>query len=402
MKNTEKRSFLPKSALKLNTKHNVLSACILLVLCAVAVVCLASQFKTMWVEDVFYPGEGVTRQTTLSEWCPALAGTAGDTDVYILEGAQPGGTLLVLGGTHANEPAGVLAATYFLENLVPEQGTVIVIPETNASGFTCTDPQEAAPMFYTLDTPTGERSFRYGSRATNPIYQWPDPDIYVHASSGQRLSGSETRNLNRTYPGRADGTFTELISLAVTELIRAESVDMTVDLHEASPEYPNINSVVAHENAEMTASFAAIELELEGMKISVEKSPLSLHGLTHRELGDYTDTLALLMETSNPAQGRLRGATNAHLVVTGQDKYYFRAGQYGRLYVDFTENGHPISQRVARHVTAVNALVSAYDELGIGEPIVLGDIASYDELCSSLPVYLAIPEDKAGSTENAG
>lgn len=371
------------------TEKNRLSALILLAICLVIIIYLAFTFKSMWTPDTFYPGPGVTRQTMLSEWYPELAGTAGDTPVYILQGAEPGGTILVMGGTHANEPAGVLAATYLLENAQPKQGTLIVIPETNASGFTCTDPQEAAPMFYSIDTPAGGRTFRYGSRATNPIYQWPDPDIYVHASSGQKLSGSETRNLNRTYPGRTDGTFTEKISYAVTSLIKAEGVDITVDLHEASPEYPNINSVVAHENAVLMASMAAIDLELDGMKIIVENSPQNLHGLTHRELGDYTDTMALLMETSNPAQGRLRGATSEELVVTGQDKYYVKAGEYGRLYVEFTDEGHPISERVARHITGVVAFTRSFTDMCMGEPIDLGDIASYDELRANLGSYLA-------------
>lgn len=88
-----------------------------------------------------------------------------------------------------------------IENAQPEAGTLYVIPRTNNSAFTCTDPQEGAPMRFTIDTPNGERWFRFGSRATNPIHQWPDPEIYVHASSGQRLSGSETRNINRSTRG---------------------------------------------------------------------------------------------------------------------------------------------------------------------------------------------------------
>ena len=37
-----------------------------------------------------------------------------------------------------------------------------------------------------------------------------------------------------------------------------------------------------------------------------------------------TDTLAILMETANPAQGRLRGATNEQLVLTGKGSYVMR------------------------------------------------------------------------------
>ena len=51
----------------------------------------------------------------LSDWFPALAGTPGDADIYIQEGEEPGGTMLLLGGTHANEPAGFMAAVVMLE-----------------------------------------------------------------------------------------------------------------------------------------------------------------------------------------------------------------------------------------------------------------------------------------------
>ena len=53
---------------------------------------------------------------------------------------------------------------------------------------------------------------------------------------GQSLSGSENRNINRTYPGKADGTLTEMMSYGIVQLINTENIDVTVDLHEASPE----------------------------------------------------------------------------------------------------------------------------------------------------------------------
>ena len=67
--------------------------------------------------------------------------------------------------------------------------------------------------------------------------------------------------------------------------------------------------------------------------MSLEPSPVSLHGLTHRELGDYTNTYALLMETGNPSQGRLRGYTDEDLVKTGEDPCYVIAYDLGLLYV---------------------------------------------------------------------
>lgn len=375
--------------MKIMVKKSWISALILLALSASAIFYLATQFLSMREVEPIYPGPGVTEIKMLSDWYPDLKDTAGDTEVYVLQGEKEGDSMLVLGGTHPNEPSGLVGAILLIENAVPETGTLYVIPRTNNSAMTCTDPQEGSPMRFTIDTPNGERWFRFGSRATNPIHQWPDPEIYVHASSGQRLSGSETRNINRSYPGRTDGTFTEKISYGVTQLIEQEDIDITVDLHEASPEYPTINTIVAHQDALSLASQALINMQLEGMNIGLEPSPENLHGLTHRELGDYTDTLALLMETSNPSQGRLRGATNEELVVTGKDKFYLKAASYGRLYdVDYDETGRSISQRVARHVTGVAQFAVAYTELGMGN-IVINGIPSHSEMEQDIGVFLA-------------
>ena len=374
--------------MKIEVKKSWMSATALLVLAAAVIGYLAVQFLSMREVEPIYPGPGVTEIKMLSDWYPGLKGTAGDTEVYVLKGEKEGDSMLVLGGTHPNEPSGLVGAVLLIENVVVEEGTLYVIPRTNNSAMTCTDPQEGAPMRFTISTPGGDRWFRFGSRATNPIHQWPDPEIYVHATSGQRLSGSETRNINRSYPGRTDGNFTEKMSYGVTQLIQQEKVAITVDLHEASPEYPTINTIVAHQDALALASQALINMQLEGMSIGLEPSPERLHGLTHRELGDFTETLALLMETSNPSQGRLRGVTNAEMVVTGKDKYYLKASGYGRLYdLGYSEAGRSISERVARHVTGVVQFAVAFNELGLGN-MVFTNVPSYSEMAADIGPYL--------------
>ena len=104
--------------------------------------------------------------------------------------------------------------------------------------------------------------------------QWPDPDIYLHYPSGQTLSGNQTRNLNRAFPGRPNGNFTERVAFAITELVKREKVDLVIDLHEASPEYPVINAIVAHERAMPLAVAVVMNLELRGIKIAVAKRPI--------------------------------------------------------------------------------------------------------------------------------
>ena len=136
--------------MKIEVKKSWLSALILLALAAAAIVYLAGQFLSMREVEPIYPGPGVTEIKMLSDWYPGLEGTAGDTEVYVLEGEQEGDSMLVLGGTHPNEPSGLVAAVLLIENAQPEAGTLYVIPRTNNSAFTCTDPQEGAPMRFTI------------------------------------------------------------------------------------------------------------------------------------------------------------------------------------------------------------------------------------------------------------
>lgn len=357
--------------------RHILRASGLTVLVVLLTLHLARIFRSAQIPEPIYPGPGVTDIAMLSDWMPALKGTHGDTEVYILDSGIEGASMLVLGGTHPNEPSGFLSAVALIESCQPAEGVLYVIPRANNSAFTCTDPQEAAPMRFQIDTPSGKRWFRYGSRATNPIDQWPDSEVYVHDASGQQLSGSETRNLNRAYPGREDGTFTEKVAYGITSLIRDKHISITVDLHEASPEYTTVNAIVAHERALDLANITLMMVE-DQMKVTVEKSPANLHGLTHRELGDYTDTLALLMETANASQGRLHGAIDADLVVTGKDKFYTRAASYGAVTVPYTDQGISIDERCARHLTCIANFAEMYD--GADGFISLGELPSYEEI----------------------
>jgi len=364
------------------------STIILSVIILAVVFITGREFVKHRVPEIIIPGPGVKEVRHLSDWYPGLKGSRGDTEVYILQGQEPGGSILVLGGTHPNEPSGYMSAILLIENVKVTKGTLYVIPRANNSAFSHNDPQEGAPASFTIQKPDGsERQFRYGSRATNPLDQWPDPDMYIHASSGQRLSGNETRNLNRGYPGRTNGTFTEKVCYGITQLIINEDISLTIDLHEASPEYPVINAIVSHERAMTLASYVVLGLEMQDINIGLEPSPKNLRGLTHRELGDATNTFAVLMETANPSQGRLRGRTDEHLVLTGQDTYYVKAKKLGRLYVPFDETGHPLERRVGRHLAAIGefafALCMEYPE--------------YEVIIDGIPDYYDLQEKGIGA-----
>ncbi len=351
-------------------------------LAAAAAITLASGaiFLAMHEPEPIVAGPGVTGQKMLSAYAPALAGTAADTPVYVLEGAEPGGTVLLLGGTHPQEVSGLMGAVLMIENATPQKGRVIVIPQSNRSGFTHTDPMEGFPHVFEIPTPHGKRWFRLGMRLANPVDQWPDPDLHHHPQSGEGMVGPESRNLNRNYPGDADGRFTARIAAAIVELVKAEKVDIVLDMHEAYPEYPIINMIVAHQRAFDVATMTMIYLQMRNIMIDLMASPTALRGLSHREIGDHTEALALLNETANAAMGRFRGRTDEALVVEGKDANYVRAAGLKRLFVPFDENGHPLSERTARQLAVIEEMLVAYNETYPDRPIEVTGIPRYEEV----------------------
>lgn len=114
-----------------------------------------------------------------------LPGTPYATEIYIIHGAVPGPAALVLGGVHGNEPAGAAAAET-ISRLAVGKGTLIVVPRVNKLAL--------AASLRTL------------------------PAI---------------GDVNRAYPGRADGTPAEQLAAVVEALIRDHGVSLLIDLHEA-------------------------------------------------------------------------------------------------------------------------------------------------------------------------
>ena len=94
---------------------------------------LTYNYAQMWKDDLIIPGEGVTEVKWLSDYLPQLKGSLGDTRVYIMEGEEPGGTFLVIGGTHADEPAGWSTALVLVEHCKVKKGRVIVLTHYSIS-----------------------------------------------------------------------------------------------------------------------------------------------------------------------------------------------------------------------------------------------------------------------------
>lgn len=118
---------------------------------------------------------------------PAGVDSATRIPITIVRGAQPGPTLALIAGTHGSEVAPVVALQRVRAALDPAtlRGTVLIVHVANMPSFL------GRTIYY------------------SPV---------------------DGKNLNRVYPGRADGTVSERIAFAITREI-IERADYLVDIH---------------------------------------------------------------------------------------------------------------------------------------------------------------------------
>ena len=340
-----------------------------------AVACLLLPVSA-WCKDIkldVRPGAGVTQQARLSDYFSPLADTNLDTDVYILDSGKPGATALLIGGTHGNEMAGSVAALVALENSVVTAGKLIVIPYTNQSAQSVKDSRNQIDARHLIQSRGGERYLSYGDRRTDPADQLAkDPSEYKNPGGYVLKNGKESRNLNRTYPGKADGTRTEQLAYAIIALVLKEQVDFSLDMHEANtPETdkkdngdytPGGNkrlsyTLVAHPRGLEIAAFALLAMEEDThISMKLEESNSTFRGLSHLEIGDATSCLSYLSESPNPGQDRSRKKAD----VISDEKY-------------------PLTHRVGMHLRLFKHLADAYADYN-GKALKIDRLPAYDDL----------------------
>jgi hypothetical protein len=123
-------------------------------------------------------------------------GTEYETPAYFFESEQPQPAVLIIGGTHGNEPAGYEAALRLVDrfyNAPLKKGKIIIIPLAN--------------------------------RLAIENYQ-----RRVQVSKGV---DRERGNLNRCYPGDRNGFPMEKIAFQIQQIAIENSVEVFIDLHEA-------------------------------------------------------------------------------------------------------------------------------------------------------------------------
>jgi predicted deacylase len=326
-------------------------------------------------------GPGVTRVVHLSDFGPGLMGTMADTQVYFLEGAEPGGKAILMSNTHANEPEGLLATFMMIENAVVERGTLIIIPQFNHSASRNTRPGDGYPLYFEVPTDWGRKTFRMGNRDASPLDQWPDPDVYIHYPERQLLSYIDVRNTNRTWPGRPGGPLMEKVTFAAMEIMRREKVDVAVDIHGAETMFPVTNCIVAPEKSNRIATMTSLTVKAkEGFDSHVEPSPTGFRGLSHREIGDYSETLPFLLEAPIPFLDQPTGPKTALFLIDGKDPFLLSLSQKKKLFVPYDESGWPLDKRVGQHCSVTLEILRQYSKKNPERTILVRNVPSYAEV----------------------
>jgi len=326
-------------------------------------------------------GPGVTRVTRLSGYGPGLKGTVADTLIYVLEGQEEGGRALIMANTHANEPEGLLAAAIMIENAVVEKGTLFIIPQFNHSASRNTKPGDGYPLYFSVKTDWGKKTFRMGNRDASPLDQWPDPDVYIHYPDKQLLSFIDARNTNRTWPGRPNGLRMERVTFAAMELMRNEQVDIAVDIHGAETMFPVTNCIVAPEKSIRIATMAALTVKArEGFDSRVEPSPVGFRGLSHREIGDYADTMPFLLEAPIPFLDQPTGPKTESFLLDGKDPFLLSLSKKKKLFVPYDESGWPLEKRVGQHCSLILEILRQHGRRFPDRTISVRGVPSYADI----------------------
>jgi len=378
----------------------IVKSILLIIIIALMTIAGSQLYKHRHYRMPIVAGPGVTKVVKLSDFAEGLKGTIADTNVFLLEGKEEGGKLLIMANTHSNEPAAILTGLIFVENAVVDKGTIIIIPEFNNSAGRNTRPGDGYPLYYEIPTDWGSKKFRMGNRDASPLDQWPDPDVYVHYPDKQLLSFLDVRNTNRTWPGRPNGPLMERVTYGAMQIMREEKVDIAIDIHGAETMFPVTNCIVAPEKSIRIATMTSLTVKArERFDNHVEPSPSGFRGLSHREIGDHSDTMPFLLEAPLPFLDQPTGPKTVDLLLDGKDPFLLSLSKKKKLFVPYDETGWPMEKRVGQHCSVVLELIRQFSRKFPDRAIKLRNVPRYaDVVKNGVGNYYHDP-DKANKTD---
>ena len=252
-----------------------------------------------------------------------------------------------------------------LENLRVDAGRVFVIPFANASAATHNEPQEAHPQRVVVrDARAGRAPSASAPASPIPSTSGPIPRSTCSPSPAPILAGSETRNLNRAYPGIPDGNLTERVAWAHHRahparghrpVLRPARVLARVpggQRHRGVGGQPG-HRVDRHDHpADRGLGLLARAVPAELPRAEPPRVDGPHEHAAHPAGSDQRRPWAGCGGAPTP---------NWPWWARTSSTWWPRAS--GALYVPFDENGIPIEMRIGRHLAAIAAIVDAFNTL---------------------------------------
>ena len=340
-----------------------------------------SFYKSRHLKEPVVIGPGVTQVKKLSAYFPALRGTANDENIYILEGANKGGAVLILGGSHPEEPAARLTTWLLTENAKAGPGPRLR-PQFGQPERDDRDPAERrlSGQLYHPDRmgradvpdgrPLGESSGPMArSRSLYPLSDAPEPGLHGRPQPQPDLAGPGQRHAHREDVLRPDrsssrrrGSISSSTSTRPSSSIRSSAPSSPIRRDWMSRPWPPWSS------------------RTRSSRWGWRNRRWSCRGLSHREIGDHTDAVPLLFETPEPFLDATRGRTDEKLLLEGKDEFVVRAGKRGLLFEKIDEKGWPIDVRVGRHCSTILQVLAVWSQDHGDKAVVLTNLPKYAEV----------------------
>jgi hypothetical protein len=131
----------------------------------------------------------------------------------------------------------------------------------------------------------------------------------------------------------------------------------------------------------------------EGFENHVEPSPTSFRGLSHREIGDYSETLPFLLEAPIPFLDQPTGPKTEALLLNGKDPFLLSLAEQKKLFVPYDSTGWSMEKRVGQHCSVILEIMKQFSRKNRDRAMTVSNAPKYaDVLKNGVGYYYHDPE----------
>jgi len=188
----------------------------------------------------------------------------------------------------------------------------------------------------------------------------------------------------------------ERVTFAAMKLMKKEKVDVAIDLHGAETMFPVTNCIVAPDKSISIATMASLTvMAMEGFENHVEPSPQGFRGLSHREIGDYSDTLPFLLEAPIPFLDQPTGPKTVEFLLQGKDPLLLSLARQKKLFVPYDSTGWSTEKQVGQHCSVTLEIVNQFSLYNPERAMRLSNVPRYAEILAKGVGYFYHDPQKA-------